>query len=244
METFQLKKIITLNGQLVLKTGLRIGAGNSEMHIGGVDQVVVRHPYTNEPIIPGSSIKGKIRALLEQASGVMLKTQGKPLDSSSLAYDTKKDYILGILKLFGMGGGDVDLEKHPGPARLTFSDARLSKGFLEKAEKNRWLLTEVKSENSIDRIKGTAESPRQIERVPADAIFDFEIKCKIFEDNDTKLLTKYLLPGLKLLEADYLGGMGSRGYGRVAILWDDKCEIDSKNIKEIYGSTSIEQLYN
>ena len=102
-----LNRIIDLRGEIELLTGLHIGAGDLEMRIGGVDNVVIRNPRNNEPYIPGSSLKGKIRSLLEWRSGVV---QPGPLglkdlderDSSALA-------VLAILQLFGVSG-DADMD--------------------------------------------------------------------------------------------------------------------------------------
>jgi CRISPR-associated protein Csm3 len=85
-------------------------------------------------------------------------------------------------------------------------------------------LTEIKPENVINRIKGTAENPRTIERVPAGAEFDLLITFKILESDDEKLFD-LLLKGLKLLEMDALGGNTSRGYGRINI------ELENEELK-------------
>ena len=61
----RLKEIKSIKGKIVLKTGLHIGAGSDEIHIGGIDTPVVKDPLKGWPYIPGSSLKGKIRTLLE-----------------------------------------------------------------------------------------------------------------------------------------------------------------------------------
>ena len=217
-----LENIKTIKGRLVLVTGLRVGAGNSEMHIGGADNTVVRHPHTEQRYIPGSSIKGKVRSLLETASGLMAHTGGKPLDAGTIKKltATDKEKCETILRLFGCSGASEAGDLKLGPTRLSFSDCFLNKKWLEKARENRWPFVEVKSENSIDRIKGTALNPRQTERVPAGAEFDFSIHLKVFE-GDSEKLEKCLIDGLKLLEMDAMGGCGSRGYGRVSIEFED-----------------------
>ena len=77
------------------------------------------------------------------------------------------------------------------------------------------VLSEAKYENVIDRQKGTAQHPRQTERVPAGVRFDFDIRVKVLEDDDEASLLEMVALGIKLVEQDYLGGSGSRGYGRV-----------------------------
>ena len=217
----KLLKIKEIKGRITLKSGLHIGAGDTEMKIGGTDNPVIKHLHTQEPFIPGSSLKGKVRSLLEMKSGLMAKTGGKPLAASDIENCKGKEKEEGekILKLFGTSGADDDGRKELGPTRVSFADAFLNEDWRKKAEENQWLLTEVKAENSIDRIKGTAENPRFTERVPSDTVFDFCIAVKEMEtDND---LEDFLIEGLKLLQMDALGGSGSRGYGKIAFDFDD-----------------------
>ena len=217
----RLMSIKKLEGKLTLRSGLHIGSGNMEMHIGGTDSPVIKHPHTLEPYIPGSSLKGKVRSLLEMESGLMILTQGGVVTSQTLQTDrVKGDATLSakceaILKIFGSSGADKDDEAGFGPTRASFSDCYLNTEWKKKAHDNRWSLSVVKSENSINRIKGTAENPRFIERVPEGTEFDFLVTFKILDSSDESLFTDYLLKGLKLLEMDALGGNGSRGYGRV-----------------------------
>ncbi len=215
----KLKEIKKINGQIILKTGLHIGASSDEIHIGGIDTPVVKDPLTNKPYIPGSSLKGKVRTLLEWATG-RISDDGKPWST--------KDGSDPIARIFGNGANEK--EYNGGPTRVSFSDSFLDKNkakeMLEKGA-----LTEEKTEVSIDRIKGTASGagPRKMERVPSGAVFNFELAYRIYdmdddgkEDEDNLNL---LLKGLKLLEFDALGGSGSRGYGRIKF---DKVEINGK----------------
>lgn len=233
----KLKEIKKIQGKIILKTGLHIGSGNMEMQIGGTDNPVIKHPYTNEPYIPGSSLKGKIRSLLELYYGVValaakdsnLRNTGglatvKMLDSKE-ADEEVKNHIKNILKVFGSGAGEgvsEALATEFGPTRVSFSDCFLTEEFKNKAKLNNWSYIEVKAENRIDRIKGIAEHPRHTERVPQGAEFDFEVYFKILDDTDEMLFKDYLLLGLKLLEYDSLGGSGSRGYGKVEFVFDDE----------------------
>ena len=217
----KLSKIKEIKGKITLRSGLHIGAGDTEMKIGGTDNPVIKHPHTQEPFIPGSSLKGKVRSLLEMKSGLMTKTDGKPLRASDIDNCNEEEKKIGkkILKLFGTSGADDEGQENLGPTRVSFADAFLNTDWKKMAEENQWLLTEVKAENSINRIKGTAENPRFIERVPSDTVFDFCIALKKMEED--KNLEDFLIEGLKLLQMDALGGSGSRGYGKIAFEFDD-----------------------
>jgi CRISPR-associated protein Csm3 len=193
------------------------------MRIGGVDKPVIKHLHSQEPYIPGSSIKGKVRSLLEMRSGLMTRTEGKPVSIKLLKtlQGSEKEICAKLLKLFGAGAGDSDEgAEELGPTRVSFADCPLNEEWKEKAKTRNLPLTEVKSENSINRIKGTAENPRFTERVPSSAVFDFSVTLKRLGDEDD--LFEFLLQGLKLLEMDTLGGSGSRGYGRIVFEFDDE----------------------
>jgi len=221
-KTMKLQGINMMTGKIILKSGLHIGAGDTEMRIGGTDSPVIKHPHTLDPYIPGSSIKGKVRSLLEMRSGLMSHTKGAPLNTEVLNKVSGKDRdeALSILRLFGVSGADTDEALEVGPTRVSFADCMLTRESRELAQKNSWPLTEVKSENAIDRIKGTAIAPRFTERVPAGLHFDFSVSIKELEGDGN--LTDLLLQGLKLLELDALGGSGSRGYGRVRFEFNDQ----------------------
>lgn len=219
----QLIDIKEIKGKIVLESGLHIGAGDTEMHIGGTDNPVVKHPHTGLPYIPGSSLKGKVRSLLEMESGLMTKTDGKPLQTSQLnkLNGEQKEKCTKILKVFGSSGADSEGIAELGSTRVSFADCPVSDRWQEKVREERLGFFEVKSENTIDRIRGTAEHPRFIERVPADTEFDFTVSLKILGAEDNELFD-YLLFGLKLLEMDALGGSGSRGYGKIKFVFDDE----------------------
>jgi len=220
----KLNSIITITGKIVLESGLHIGAGDTEMHIGGTDNPVVKHPYTKEPYIPGSSLKGKIRSLLELKSGLMAyTTDGSPLGLDILLRPLKEEEKAEaekILKLFGSSDADQKGVTEIGPSRLSFADCPLSRESRERINGTNLPYTEVKAENTIDRIKGTAGNLRFTERVVAGLSFIFRITVKKMEgDRDLEGL---LFEGLKLLAMDSLGGSGSRGYGRICLEFDDE----------------------
>lgn len=228
----KLTNIIEIKAKLILKTGLHIGAGDSEMHIGGIDNSVIKNPITNQPYIPGSSLKGKIRSLLEWRSG---EVDEMPLSLKNLR-TPKSDpqAIKDILALFGMTAdsqNDEEQLKQIGVSRLSFWDCELDPEWVKQLNESNQSFTEAKSENTINRITATAEHPRQMERVPAGSQFDFKLTVRQFE-GDSENLVELVLKGLRLLELDSLGGSGSRGYGKVEfenLMVGDK-EVDLKQI--------------
>lgn len=226
----KLTAIRKFTGSLELVTGLHIGSGNTEMHIGGTDNPVLKNPITQEPYIPGSSLKGKIRSLLEWKLGVVGQTEGKPLGFRDISRVPSADQIQAknLLKLFGGApegtNQDMKLVEEIGPTRLAFWDCSLTRAWVEEMSRRNLLLTETKMENSIDRIRGVAEHPRNTERVPAGATFDFALTVRIHDGEDL-LATVY--EGLKLLELTGLGGSGSRGYGKVKFA---ELKLDGVNV--------------
>ena len=219
----KLINIKEIKGTITLKSGLHIGSGDMEMKIGGTDNPVIKHPHTHEPFIPGSSIKGKVRSLLEMVSGLMSFTDGHPfeikhLDKKDLTDDLKKEGEK-IIKLFGSGGAanDNNIDMY-GPTRASFADSLLDSDWKNKAIQSNWPLTEIKAENTINRISGTA-NPRFTERVPSGAIFNLNISLKVFDGDEH--LEDLLFRGLRLLSDDSLGGSGSRGYGQVQLTFDE-----------------------
>lgn len=210
----QLIEIKEIHAELLTLTGLHIGAGKDEAKIGGIDTQVIRDAKTGRPYIPGSSIKGKIRTLLEWSGGKIDMQGGGP-------YSSKDSNDL-IPRIFG--NGKIVGEYEGGPTRAVFRDCYMNnESARELAEVG--ALTEAKYEVSINRLKGSVGGggPRNIERVPAGARFDLVILFKVFSlggDNGKRDIEGYRLlreQGLTLLQMDALGGSGSRGYGAVSI---------------------------
>jgi len=235
----QLSKIATITGAIELVSGLHIGGGNTEMHIGGTDNPVIKNPVNNQPYIPGSSLKGKMRSLMEWRAGVVGTARGKPLGFAHIPKLEGEQRDLGklILRLFGGAPEGVDTDDalitEIGPTRLAFWDCNLDSDWVEEMDKRNLLLTEVKMENSIDRIKGVAENPRNTERVPAGAHFDFRLSVKVIDDED---LLPEVLRGLRLLELAGIGGSGSRGYGKIR--FDALC-FDGEPIQARLQATTV-----
>jgi len=198
-------KIIKITGTVELLSGLHIGGGDDTMKIGGVDNQVIKDANSDRPYIPGSSLKGKMRSLLEWNCRVVGYGDGNPFNSKVLSKIPEVDQkdAQNLLKLFG------DKEGEFGITRISVGDCPLSK----KSEN--MVLSEAKYENVINRQKGTAEHPRQTERVPAGVAFDFDIRIKILDEDNEDEFKAMVKKGFELIEMDYLGGNGSRGYGRV-----------------------------
>lgn len=237
----QLTKIQLLTGQIRLLTGLHIGAGSEEMHIGGTDNPVIKNPLNGQPYIPGSSLKGKMRSLLEWHLGVVGLTEGKPLGFKHIADVPNQADAKKLLKLFGGSpdpSNDETLVAEIGPTRLAFWDCPLNEDWAKRevSDKNR-LFTETKMENMIDRIQGVAQHPRTTERVPAGAIFDFKLTLRVHNDED---LTDMLFQGLKLVELTGLGGSLSRGYGKLAFedLKLDGVDVQGKLAQVSFGKVA------
>lgn len=200
----QLVKKIKITATIELLTGLHIGGSKESVEIGGIDLPVIKlATQNNQPYIPGSSLKGKMRCLLEQTYGITMHG-GVGKDNGA------------IRSLFGFAKNS----KNAQPSRLIVRDARLTPESEEKLKNCEYLdmpFTENKFENTIDRLKGIAGNPRQSERVPAGAEFDAEFIINVWdEEGSEKKFVDTFKEGIALLENDYLGGSGSRGYGQIA----------------------------
>ncbi len=212
----KLKKIQLMTAIIKCETGLHIGGSDAEMHIGGIDNPVIKNPFTKEPYIPGSSLKGKIRSLLEWKTGVI-----EPAPFSWKTYQnetaaTRKLEVKKILQLFGVAGSDQLTPEQAGEigqSRLSFWDSNLTRSWVEQIQQENMLFVEAKTENSINRISGTADYPRQMERVPAGSEFEFRLSIKTLEEDPDWI--SYVVKALQLLELDSLGGSGTRGYGKI-----------------------------
>jgi CRISPR-associated protein Csm3 len=250
---------------LVLKTGLHIGGGGETLDIGGIDKPVIRDPLTRQPYLPGSSIKGKLRAILERLLGKPLNRKGS---RDTFRYESD-DVIHGftdlggqpaiefegaatcqISRLFGstgvrcwiprdmaeaegleiLRGGPVSKQHsllgteqlfakvigRNSPARLMVRDCHLMHESAEELKRidTGLYMTEWKFENGLDRVTAAA-NPRQVERVPADSRFSFELVYTVENPEQVQEDMKNIVLALAILEDDALGGHGSRGYGKI-----------------------------
>jgi len=236
---------LILEGEIQCQTGLHIGAGKGSLEIGGADNPVVKDAF-GVPYIPGSSLRGRLRSLLEQTMGLAVPSEMVYLSKRRgqevrIHQSDRPDDEICVL--FGRNPGRV--EKVTGeavegamasPARLTIYDAPLAVDSItpQMRENLDDELTEVKSENAVDRITSQA-NPRTLERVPAGARFRFRMVLDVLCPEDRALLAR-VVEGLRLLEDDALGGGGSRGNGRIA--------FSSLNLswrsKDYYASGSTE----
>ena len=223
MNTLKGKFIIT--GKIKVLTGLHIGTSGDFSAIGAVDNIVIRDTVTNKPIIPGSSLKGKMRYLLSRT---------KYNDNSTLTMPDIKKENYEIKRLFGASEPVV-------LSRLQFCDMLLREKDYGRDVEFDLPYTEIKYENTIDR--GTCvANPRQQERVPAGSEFDFKliynVENKENMEEEVKTDFENIVSMFELLEDDYLGGHGTRGYGRVK--FEDLKLIEKVYIKE--NENNIEDL--
>ena len=210
MATSKLLKKIVYTGTITLKTGLHIGGTNAALNIGGPDKFVVRNPVNNVPYIPGSSLKGKMRALVEIANGCITYTNRGEAKASE-----DPNSISG--RLFGVATG----KDNNRPSRLIVRDAEMDISHPEMFENTDLPYTESKTEVTIDRVTAKANPRTFVERVPAGAVFKLNMVLNIFEGEDEQGLKDTVKQAIRLLENDYLGGNGSRGYGQVKIMLDN-----------------------
>ncbi|MCK5109591.1 MAG: type III-A CRISPR-associated RAMP protein Csm3 [Methanosarcinales archaeon] len=205
VDNIAFQKNILIRGTIVCDTGMHIGGVKESMEIGGTDSPVILDPLTNLPIIPGSSIKGKMRSLIELQGEYALD------DSGNLHFCEDPDCNLCIV--FGRGAPEA---VKSGPTRLIVRDAHPTKEAQDRWDRSEDLVhgTEIKGENRINRITSAAD-PRFVERVPAGSEFGFEMIYSVYQTNDFPERLKLVFEGMHLLEDNYIGASGSRGYGKM-----------------------------
>ena len=220
----KLKEIKRARVKLVVLTGLHVGSTDAELSIGGVDNPVVRDPINDEPYIPGSSIKGKMRALMEWALGKI-----DPEKDARKAAHACSEPECKICRVFGAPASDENPPER-GPTRLFVRDARLTsrgRDMLRKLQSLTGHDAELKQEVFVPRLGGDA-NPRTTERIPAGAEFEFELIYKVYDTGDggktdEKYFKEVVGEALRLLELDALGGHTSRGYGKIKL----DCEVET-----------------
>ncbi len=203
-KNIKLEKTVVITGKIKVITGLFIGADNKISEIGGVDNLIIRNPINGEPYIPGSSIKGKMRALYE------LKTGHYQGSGACLNCDKEDCEVCTVF-----GSSNTNNGSKRGPTRLIVRDA-----FLSDESRRQYYdgehIVEEKNENTINRITSKAEHPRTLERIVPGVTFKFEFIYRVFDkERDEQLLEKVVYESMKLLMNDYLGGGGSRGNGKI-----------------------------
>ncbi|MEW5822159.1 MAG: type III-A CRISPR-associated RAMP protein Csm3 [Cyanobacteriota bacterium] len=228
---------IEITGELELITGMHIGASNDFAPIGAVDSVVVRDPLTKQPIIPGSSLKGKMRTLLAKIKANK--------DNETFVQNFEDDGEV-LQRLFGFHGYKNEKKGRNDPpvqSRLQFYDLFLL-NVPEIEQRNTDLyLSEIKFENTINRTTAVA-MPRQIERVPAGALFKLNLIYNLETDKKEEIFSDFqaLKDAFKLIQVDYIGGSGTRGYGKVKLnnfkvvfkqITDKQKNITEKELQDI-----------
>lgn len=228
-----IKKIL-IEGVIKARTGLHIGGTNMGMSIGGADATVVRNPLNNQPYIPGSSLKGKMRSLLEKLEGRFGSKQDNNINVGP--YTEVDEDNNSISKIFGTMPEKMKEKRQP-TSRIIVRDCIMKKNTvskLEKAKNTDMPYTEVKTEVVIDRITSAA-TPRQMERVPAGAKFKLSIVLNIYQDDDENGILQKVFRSLTLVQNDYLGGKGTRGSGQVDIKVAKLCYKDKSHYEALSG---------
>lgn len=253
---------VRLQGTIAIKTGLHIGGGGETLDIGGIDKPIIRDPLTRQPYLPGSSIKGKLRAIMER---LLNKPLNRPGGTGTYRYESDDledgfSEINGqiipyegastcqVSRVFGSTGGPsgrgnktwiktstvqaqkleeketriIDGESYTStvgrnsPARLIVRDCHLVDRSAEELKRidTGLYMTEWKFENGLDRVTAAA-NPRQIERVSAGSLFNFELVYTVENAAQVQEDLKNLALAIAILEDDALGGHGSRGYGKI-----------------------------
>lgn len=197
-------KKIGFEATIELLSGLHIGASTENAQIGGVDKPVIRRKKDDQPYIPGSSLKGKMRCLLEQRRGATEVGKSREVN-----------------ELFGYSKDEMQ-------SKILFRDADLTLDSAKEIKDNYNTdlpFSEVKFENSISRTSGTASNPRQIERVPAGAKFLAKFVINVWDNDKEDEFIALFKEGIELLKADYIGGSGTRGYGHISINLGDPVDL-------------------
>lgn len=232
---------VIISGKIKCLTGLYIGGTEEGYEIGGVDSQVIKEHFSGYPYIPGSSLKGKIRSIMEWTEENKIRQDGKT------HYCTDDNCF--ICRVFGSSAA-VSGNRKSGPTRLIVRDAFVDEKTIKKMEEiaeETGLLVEVKTENSINRITSEAV-PRSKERVAKDSCFDFQFIYGIYDINDDKGTTDInhlnkLFEAMRLLEDSALGGGGSRGSGRIEFALAEDVNLKTLNEYEEGREFGVSQKF-
>lgn len=252
---FSYKGTVIITYSMKALTGLRVGGSKENFDIGGTDNPVIKtlgmienydgrgnNLPEGSPYIPGSSLKGKIRSLVEWAKGrvdYMISKANNDVERAG------KACVCGrceVCKVFGTGDAktieSLKLNELPGPPRLRVFDAYPTWESMQKLKDvlGENIFTEIKTENAINRLTSRA-NPRKVERVPAGVVFFGEMAFHLFAKEDPELL-KVVFEGMRLLEDDYLGGYGSRGSGKVRF---ENIEVVLRPKAYYFGERRVEE---
>ena len=223
------KENYIITGEIVCKTGLHIGGSSDNIDIGGTDTVVIRDSVSDLPFIPGSSLKGKLRSLLElsdkESAQSVIDNKGKPsTDENAVA-----------AQIFGVSADNSSGLKYP--TRIIVRDSFPTEESINLWNEQEDIVrgAEIKWENTLNRIDSSA-NPRNLERIPKGSSFNFEIVFSVYEEDNENISS--LLESMALLEDNYLGGSGTRGYGKVIF---DKIKV-SKRGQDYYKEAKEEEI--
>ena len=248
MASIQLQGKIFLQGTIRAVTGLHIGGNSDDLEIGGIDNPIIRNAFNRQPYIPGSSLRGKMRGLLDRYFNKALnKRVGR--DVRVHECETPNDYnacpicqVFGVAPIRQLSGKTL-------PTRLIVRDTFLDDKALRvlNSEDTDTAYAEIKTEVAIDRITSAA-TPRQQERVLAGTTFSpFQMIQSFYTQDQGNLdaqlqdevqLFDTVLKGMELLSDDYLGGSGSRGYGQI-VFEHLKLNLKSRQCYEQAGCQPI-----
>jgi CRISPR-associated protein Csm3 len=207
----RLIEYVDFTGRLVLVSGLHIGGSGGTLEIGAVDNTVIRHPLTEEPYIPGTSLKGRLRSGLE-ALKQNYNQRGEP--------EVSEPCGCGRCDVCRIFGAHKNPNPDKAPSRLIVRDLPLSQAardLIDERERQGLSYIEEKTENLINRRTRTAEHPRTSERIDRGISFDLSLTLKIFEGDDRDHDIEYIRHALRLMEKEGLGAKVGGGYGQVEI---------------------------
>lgn len=229
IKQIQLRGRVIIKGFIRAKTGLHVGAGKGEVKIGGVDNSVMRDLLTNQPYIPGSSLRGKLRSLAEKSE--ISAKQNTKINKDVFIHTCGNPHCP-VCSIYGAPGQSDTAT----PTRLVIRDCYMEPESVKRLDNANpdMPYTELKYESAIDRVTSQA-TPRVIERVPADTVFGpFEMIFSLYNDDDSVMLKK-LFRAMSMLEDDYLGGGGGRGSGKIKF---ERLELYIKPVS-IYENPAI-----
>ena len=217
-----IKKIIEFNGTMTIKSGVHIGGNDNGTKVGGCDNPVIRNPLTNDPYIPGSSIKGALRSCAEKMPAYAGKIRnGKPCGCGQ--------ETCMVCKLFG---AHMNMRAASGEPRLIVRDMNLSPDFLDRVMESggsRSDIIETKTSTMIDRSTNTAAGGHlhNMERVAAGTVFDRSLSHKVMDKDNEAELINFFKKCLSIVEATGIGGKVTSGSGQVEF------DIDWKHPTEV-----------
>jgi len=243
----RLLKLKEIQGEIKTVTGLHIGASTDTIEIGGMDNPIIKHPVLEEPYIPGSSLKGKMRSIMEWIEGRVVETGGDPCKCGTCK----------ICRVFGAASSTDENVTGKGVTRsitrLIVRDAFLNEQWKKNMLNENKPLIEEKWENVINRITAKA-TPRQIERVVPGAVFNFSMLYQIIDLNndggkyDEGNFYDIVLKAIIYLEKNYLGGGGSRGNGQIKFegieIITEEIETRKKSKNKFKNTEELEQFIN